>query len=238
MVKFRIPLLAIVFGTVLFSLGKAVLFPPSEQSNVVSSRFTPFVFPTNVPLLGWQLSSSSSPPASLTRPPTADTETAYSVRTLASRQYRYIQNNLPLDIHMLYVVNSSGKFNLKSTVKNYFSRELPLSLPLQILRHQEGIGFYNLFTVEQRAYLNACINPRGGSTITQLQFMLNRYLYDIRPDRIILWLVGEAPLRDRRCLWTHLSIPLNNTSSNNAYQILETAWFSWYQWWLPHFPKY
>lgn len=237
MEKFRIPLLAIVFGTVFFFLGKAILFSPSERSSVVSSRFTPFVFPTNVPLSGWQLSSSSSPPAPLTLPPTADTET-YSLRTLARKQYRYIQNNLPLDIHMTYVVNTSGKFNLKSTVKDYFSTKLPLNLPLPTLRHQEGIGFYNLVTVEQRAYLNACINSRGGSTITQLQFMLNRYVYDIRPDRIILWLLGEAPLRDRRCLWTHLSIPLKNTSSNNAYQILETAWFSWYQWWLPRFPKY
>ncbi|NJQ98397.1 MAG: hypothetical protein HC784_13990, partial [Hydrococcus sp. CSU_1_8] len=35
------------------------------------------------------------------------------------------------------------------------------------------------------------------------------------------------------CLWTHLSIPLKETPREQAYQILEQVWVSWYQWWHP-----
>jgi len=53
----------------------------------------------------------------------------------------------------------------------------------------------------------------------------------------IVYLLGycSTAFRDKRCLWTHLSIPLNR-SSRGCYVILENAWFSWYQW-CPRFPK-
>jgi cyanosortase A-associated protein len=49
--------------------------------------------------------------------------------------------------------------------------------------------------------------------------------------------LGQEGLKDRRCLWAHLSVPLKNSSPEAAYQVLEKAWFSWYQWWQPRFPK-
>lgn len=232
--KLRIPLLAVVFGSVFFCLGKTIL-SPNVSNKVVNITFTPFVFIPDVPLPGWQQLSSSPLPVSLP-PPTEDAATANRQKTLAGRQYHYVQSSRSLDIRMFYVVNTLGGFSMKSAVKNYSSKNPLLSQPSVILRHG-GAGFYNLFTAQQRAYLNACINPHGSSTATKLQFMLNRYLYDIRPGRILSWLLGEAPYIDKRCLWAHLSIPLNNSSPKNAYQILETAWFSWYQWWSPRFPK-
>ena len=232
--KLRIPFLAVVFGSVFFFLGKTIL-SLSASNKVVNTTFTPFVFPTHVPLPGWQQLSSSPLPVSLT-PPTTDAPTANRQKNIAGRQYHYVQSNRFLDIRMFYVVNTSGGFSMKSAVKNYSSRDPSQSQPSVVLRH-DGAGSYNLFIVQQRAYLNACINPHGSSTATKLQFMLNRYLYDVRPERLLSWLLGKAPYIDKRCLWAHLSIPLNNSSPEDAYRILETAWFSSYQWWSPRFPK-
>jgi cyanosortase A-associated protein len=50
-------------------------------------------------------------------------------------------------------------------------------------------------------------------------------------------LLGQEALLDKRCLWVYLSIPLRNSSPEEAYKTLEQAWFSWYQWWQPRFPK-
>lgn len=237
MEKYRIPLLAIVFGSVFLSLVKTILFPPPDTNKVVDSTFTPFSFPTAVPLPGWQASTSDSLPNSWEQPAVKPPINNDQLRLLAGRQYRYVQKNLSLDIQMVYVANTSGKLNISTVVKNYSSKQSSFSTPTVLVRHKEGIGFYNLFAYQQRAYLNACINSRGGSTITRSQFMLNRYIYDIRLGRIFSWLLGRESLRDRRCLWAHLSIPLKNSSQDAAYQILEAAWFSWYQWWYPRFPK-
>jgi len=75
------------------------------------------------------------------------------------------------------------------------------------------------------AYLNACINSRGGSTFTKEQFNYNRIHRDTQFNRLLAWLLIQQPLRDKRCLWTHLSIPLNRSSPESAYVILENACF-------------
>jgi cyanosortase A-associated protein len=82
--------------------------------------------------------------------------------------------------------------------------------------------------LSKRAYLDACINSRGGSTFTEEQFRANRIQYDVQFNRLLPWLLGQQELRDQRCLWTHLSIPLNQSSPESSYHILENAWFSWY----------
>jgi len=85
--------------------------------------------------------------------------------------------------------------------------------------------------------LRSCINPRGPGVITYEQFIQNRYTYDWQPSRLLPVLLGQEPLRDHRCLWTYLSLPLENLSEQQAYSILEEVWLSWYQWWHPRFPN-
>ena len=225
MEKVRISLLAVIFGSVFFFLGRTILLAPAVGKNKVST----FVFPTAVPLPEWQLKKSRPLAAAITNDP----------NYISGRHYQYIQNNLTLDIEMGYIVNTKG--DVKSFIQNYSF--MPLS-PGQssVLRQQLGIGFYSLFAHHQRAYLSTCINSRGGSTVTNTQFRRNRDIYDNIynlhfKDRLLPWLQGQVSIRDMRCLWTHLSIPLKNSSPEGAYQTLEKAWESWYQWWHHHFPQ-
>jgi cyanosortase A-associated protein len=106
-------------------------------------------------------------------------------------------------------------------------------------------GNYVVFSDQDRAYLASCINPRGGSTVTGQQFMHNRNTYDITPSRIGLYLLGMTDLRDTRCLFTIMSIPLKTKKSDNQsinsldniYQKLENTWTDWYQNWGNNFPE-
>ncbi len=208
MEKVRIALLTVILSSVFLVFGRISLAPTASNSKI-----TPFVFPTTVPLPGWQPIGSR---------PMSDS---------FARHYQYIQNDLPLNIEMRYLVNTGG--NVRYLV-NYYS-SIPLSSG-QSSRFHKGIGFYILFAHQQRAYLSSCINSRGGSTVTASQFMQNRYIYDMRFERLLPWLLGQGSVVDKRCLWAHLSIPLNS-APEDAYRVLETAWFSWYQWWHPRFPK-
>lgn len=221
MEKLRLSLLAVIFGSVFFVLGRTILTPTAGNSSTVTS----FVFPTAVPLPKWQPTASRPLAARITESPDYP----------SGRLYQYIQNNLPLDIEMRYVANTNG--DVKYFIHQYSSTSPPPGQLSLVSRQQEGVGFYNLFAYQQRAYLSSCINSRGGSTITESQFKLNRYTYDIQLSRLLGWALGQTNLVDGRCLWVHLSVPLKNSSPEDAYQTLEKVWFDWYQWWHPRFPQ-
>ncbi|NJP09052.1 MAG: cyanoexosortase A system-associated protein [Leptolyngbyaceae cyanobacterium RU_5_1] len=116
-------------------------------------------------------------------------------------------------------------------------------------KYQPGVGHYGTVSGNGRAYLTACINPRGESTVTEQQFTQNRYTHDLRVDRIVPWILGRESLIDRRCLWTLMSTPLELSTPKTSpkselvsldkgvYNDLETAWFSWHQGWQSNFPN-
>lgn len=201
---------------VVFVLGKSLLFPSADNPTPVS-----FAFPTTVPLAQWQPVESSP------------IEVKEDSKLVSGRLYRYQQDRLPLSIEMRYVTRTNGE--VKKLIAQYLNADTAAAK--LITRQQEGIGFYSIAATPDRAYLSSCINPRGGSTVTADQFRANRNTYDINLSRIVPWLLGQQELRDHRCLWTVLSIPLENTSAEDAYPILETAWVSWYRWWQPRFPQ-
>ena len=100
----------------------------------------------------------------------------------------------------------------------------------------EGIGYHALLRDNKQAYLTSCISPRSLSNVTQKQFSQYRYENDLNWHTGVKWLRGKASIRDRRCLWILLSIPVTQKNIQDDYQILETAWKNIYQWWLPNFP--
>ncbi|HEY9693942.1 MAG TPA: cyanoexosortase A system-associated protein [Oculatellaceae cyanobacterium] len=214
--QWRMPLLVITNAFAILVLGKVILDP-----SIVKDTSTTFEFPSVVPLPQWQLIESKALPGRNLRMP--------------GKQYRYIQNQLPLDIDIRYVIETDG--NIKQLIGKHTSINFSTAEPTLRIRQQPGVGFYGVYVDQERAYLDACINARGSSTFTSEQFIDNRKRYELQFNRLLAYLIADQSLRERRCLWSHLSIPLNDSSTETAYHNLETAWFSWYKWWSPRFPK-
>lgn len=218
--QLRIPLLILTFVNVGLIFGRSIFDP-----NIGSRQVTRFEFPSAVPLPEWQLVASQPLKDEVVERPPA------GKLVLPGRQYDYTQNDLPLNIKMRYEIETEGDF------QQVLAENPALKSSKIMMRQHEQLGFYSLYTNQKRAYLTACINSRGGSTFTKEQFDSNRRRYDVQFSRIMPWLLAQQPLTDRRCLLTDLSIPLNQPSSELAYATLEKAWFSWYKWWQPRFPK-
>lgn len=215
-------LILFTLTSVFFAVGRFSLDPNAGRQPVTS-----FTFPPEVPLSKWQLLESRPLASSLANQ--ADTYEAVS----SSRQYQYAQDRQQLKVEMSYVAGTLGDF------QTYLKRYTPQWQSIQQnLRHQAGVGFYNLFVYQGRSHLVACINPRGGSTVTSSQFSANRYTYDLQPERLLPWFLGQESLLDRRCLWAHLSTSLQSKSVEKTYSVLEEAWQSWYHWWQPRFPQH
>ncbi len=104
------------------------------------------------------------------------------------------------------------------------------------IRFQPGLGYYGVLTHAGQAYLSACVNSRGNSTVTEQQFTQNHYQQDLDVGRLLPWLLGQKSLVDGRCLWTLMSTPLDQaTSPEAAYEALAVAWSPWTQWWKSNF---
>jgi cyanosortase A-associated protein len=216
--------LAIAFGGTILVLGKSIIYPTNAINGVV--RPAAFTFPSAVPLPEWQPLASQPLNSPITPP----------LELLARRLYRYEQKNLSLDIEMQYTIEKGG--NIINFIRSYTTIPLSaISVELRRDRYQPTVGFYTLFVHQKRAYLISCINPLGNSTVTSPQFHRNRYTYDLKFERIVKWLFSRENIRDFRCLWTQISIPLNHISLEDAYPVLEKVWFAWYRWWQPRFPQ-
>lgn len=219
-------LISLTLAGVFLTLGRFSLDPNAGKRPMAA-----FSFPSVVPLPEWQL-LESSPIAEPTVRRTDDKDDFGAI--LANRKYLYRQNDQQLEIEMRYAGGTFG--DLQFYLNDYASIWLENAKLLQNLRQQEGVGFYSLFVHQGRSHLAACINPRGGSTVTIAQFFANRRTYDLQVGRLVPWLLGKESLQDRRCLWTHLST--NHGSAETTYPVLEKAWRSWYQWWSARFPQH
>jgi cyanosortase A-associated protein len=213
---FRIPFLIFMFSTGVFVLGIKSLFP-----NLGNPKNRPFVLFKKVPLSQWKMISSQALPVNTEKYPDL----------LSQRNYQYAKNGINLNIKMRYLQNF---YPADVTI---FTSTASSITTASIVRHKEAIGYYGVGVDKKNAYLSSCINPRGGSTFTHAQYRENRYLKDISFSRLLPVLRGQEALIDKRCLLTHLSIPLQHSSPESSYQILEQAWVSWYKWWQPRFPQ-
>lgn len=211
----RMLLLVLTFSGALFVLGKAIV-TPKAATTPLSARL-----PATVPLADWQALSSRT----LEPIPEA----------IAGQQYEYRRQQQTLTVQMRYMPEDGdvSRFLFAYTPVRQDNKRL-------VLRSQPTIGFYGVLPHQERAYLSACISPRGESTVTAQQFVQNLRTHNLTPDRILPWLTGRQSLLDRRCLWTLMSVPLpanaDTIALDNAYKTLEDVWVSWYRWWQPNFP--
>jgi cyanosortase A-associated protein len=193
--RFRVSLISILTLSTVSVWAKTIIFPSQNG-------FTQFEIPALI-----ELSNSKIQSVVINE----------NQKTFQSGR-RYQQN--AIDIEIRHLVNTGG--DIEEYLRVYRSMSLTQA---PTIRQREDIGFYGLFTEQNRSYLSACINPRGESTFTGTQFARNRNLYDIRVDRIIPWLFTSASLRDQRCLWVQISTP---TTFDRDYSTLEKTWFSLY----------
>ncbi|MCY7393222.1 MAG: cyanoexosortase A system-associated protein [Leptolyngbyaceae cyanobacterium CAN_BIN12] len=214
----RISLLAITIGGALLVLGKLLTLPKVDKTATQLVN----TLETTVPLSGWQLLNNS--------------ELKANNDSRFGRSYRFQQgkNTLNADVHYM---TSDGNISRYLFV---YSPVRTANANLKI-KYQPETGFYGVLSDKGQAYLTACVNPRGQSTVTEQQFTQSRYTYDLKPNRILPWVLGKESLIDRRCLWTLLSTPVQANSTPEAseaaaYKMLETAWLSWHQWWQANYP--
>lgn len=242
----RLGLLAATFVGALLVWGRITLIPKVSSDAAQTPENT---LPESVPLPGWQaiasqpLSKEQLAAETPNRPPPTAAATAAESKEAQEikmgRRYRYQQGEQTLQADQLYV-QSDGNVSRYLFV---YSPVYTANATMQV-KFQPNVGHYALVARGDRAYLTACINPRGISTVTESQFTQNRYASDLKPERILPWLLGQESLIDSRCLWTLLSVPLpasaaaspNPAIDAQTTKTLETAWVDWHQWWQANFP--
>lgn len=213
----RILAIAGTLGSIIWVILRIIF--ASETVN--PSQLNTFDFPERVPLLSWQLKSVQ--PLKATDPSRFD----------GGQLYQYGQNRDRLTVQTRYERYTDG--NVRRLLVVYLPIE-PAMAQLGI-KYRENAGYYGLFEYEGRAYLSACLNSTGRSTVTEQQFVQNRYARGWNLKRSLLWIIGQNDLFDGSCFWTLMSVPLSSDSDEiaiaQAYRDLEKAWFDWYQWWKP-----
>jgi cyanosortase A-associated protein len=223
----QITILAVLFGSAVFILGKSVIDPKVAKPDPI--------LPKSASLPEWEF-RSTNPILNSTASDPDDTKPQHS-RLISGRIYHFKQNQQSLDLEIRYLGETDG--DVKKILRQYKSIFIPnaITKDSSILHQRDGIGSYIIFTQAERINLSACINPSGNSSVTRNQFESDRNNYDLQFGRILAWLKGEAELREQSCLWVNISSPIKNDSDQSRYQLvqdlatqnLEAAWGSWYR---------
>jgi cyanosortase A-associated protein len=183
--------------------------------------------PSQISLANWQLKESKILNISLDNDATS------------AQQYLYISS--PRNILRIDAIYTNGTVSISKSLEMIGVKSSNNNLSM---RYLEKVGYYALFSDQERAYLSSCINSLGMTTVTEEQFINNRPL-EITWRHISAYLMGTSDLFDDRCLFTTISIPIekndlvgkNNSSLDKKYQTLEKAWINWHLYWKDNFPK-
>jgi cyanosortase A-associated protein len=229
----RLGLLAIVFASTLFMLGRSLTVSAASSGAKKSAVATPQL-PQTVPLTGWQATGSTA--IALEAPKAGEAPTQAEPDFVQARAYQYRQNGTKLNVEARYMLGDGNN-----------SRFLFVYTPVRAananleIRQLPEIGSYGILAHQGKAYLSACVNPSGQSTVTEYEFKQNSYQQDLRVERLWPWLLGQKPLLDQRCLWTLMSVPLAETATaaeaERAVATLEAAWKDWHPWWRANYPS-
>jgi cyanosortase A-associated protein len=215
--------LLVLCGGVIAVLGNALFGNP--QASV--RKPTEFAFPVQVPLDGWQALDSQALAA----------QVIWNGEVARGWHYRYQSTTHTLNINLKYITDIANSQQDLPQMLGMFTQIPSDKIQQSTPRYNPNIGFYSLLATPKTAYLSTCINPYGGSTITRNQFQQNRFLHDVRFDRLLPWMLGKDKLMDNRCLWTMLSLPRDRAVPDTSSQVLETVGVTWLRWWQSHFPK-
>jgi cyanosortase A-associated protein len=214
----RLFLLGATLTGVMLILAKSIFYPTKGDRTISA-----FDFPETVPMTGWQLLESN--------PIKPNKDSLF----LSGSHYLFGQNgtSLQMEIYYLTVDDQSGMHNF--ITKHGFGDWVPGKVTMQ---QNNNVGYYGFWETEEEVHLSGCISPYGGTTLTAEQYGQKQNKNALKISRIIPWAIGTESLRDMRCLWTNISVPIQpGESPEKFYPILENVWFSWYEWWQPRFPE-
>ena len=216
--------IAIALGSVMV---KVVAHPVAKEPT-----YAAYSFPDSIPIDEWTSVSHQATPAihheaAKTGEESQDSD-SFVGATIAQQIYRYQKGNAQLTANVQYLVQTNS--DLKSL--------MPTQVSQRQVKHSPEHGFYLLFEHEGYAYLSACQSQRGPTAVSTDQFNRSRMRHDVDFTRVLPWLKGESTLPDERCLWTRLSVPIEDYGSRAiAYEVIETAWDDWAEWWKMNFPE-
>lgn len=207
----RLGIFALLVTTTLGAWGYLLLRPPTNPEASLKSSF----YPASLTLPDWPLVQS--------RPLQEKKSQGHlylfqgKARLISAQAWLKHQGDGSVNRYlMVYGVMPPATVNLKP-------------------RKQEGTGYHALIYFNETAYLTACLNAIGQSTVTEAQFMQNLNTYGWDLSRFFGWLLGQQNLRDNRCLWTLLATPLTNpkdeTLVRQTFEDLESFWSQWSSWW-------
>ncbi len=167
---------------------------------ITKASITAADLPKTLPVHGWMQVAVKSDPLKKMDSPTTDTFDLVQ----SGMDYSYQQNQEYLELQMRYVVNTRGTSNpfLPKFGEPLFHERQ------RNIHYAKGTGYYTLYNDSKKAYLTACVNPNGGSTVNSQQYLQNRYIYDLNWSRILTWLLGKNILKENRCIWVQLSVSI------------------------------
>ncbi|WP_017714667.1 hypothetical protein [Prochlorothrix hollandica] len=93
------------------------------------------------------------------------------------------------------------------------------------------MGNYVEFIYQDRAYLTTCIPPQGQTLINTQQQFEAQGLQNKTPIDWLQWLAGIKDLRDWRCIWINISIPISSEQSDPQVELLQQLGLFLYQKW-------
>ncbi len=153
---------------------------------------------------------------------------------ISARQYLYSDdtNSYQVQIEAIYLNKVSSFLNIIRAINiKYIESTLQL-------KYAANLGHYAIFADQDKTYLASCINPTGQATLTDAQFNSNQNQYDVVLSRLGSYLLGNGDLRDYRCLFTVMSMPIAKTTNTQInYQYLEASWIDWHRFWKDNFPE-
>jgi cyanosortase A-associated protein len=198
------------------------------------SKATVYHFPQQIPLPGWQLTSSK--PVSVSQKQnnlpeqTTGIEADNKQEILSGQIYHYQSSGQSLTVNLYYIPSSLG--DTQSYYKQFsYLPDLPkLIKPLEKVNPK---GHHLQFSSGEKHYLTACINSMGKSTATVSQFTAYFYRPYLNPSQWLNLLNGKQTPRDRRCVWGQLSL----AKSNGSEAQLQAIWQALLSYWQDNFPK-
>ncbi len=182
----------------------------------------PLQFPSQITLSDWNQQNNI--------PLVQNPETNFQQDRLRSgQQYHYQQQQDQVTVALRFSSPTVGRVEkyIKQTYKQGFEKAYQQGST----KYLSNFGHYRLFTNQDKAYLSTCLTPTGESTVEFSNYVnkANRNVFDWQT--LIPRLLGKQSLRERRCLWVHLSTPLNQDSPETSYRLLESVFQQGYSKW-------